>query len=71
MQFIVYVLSVLAFLMGCFVLLAAKGAIHEIGGFVLLVISAVLLSGGAIIGAIYRLTLVLEKALDNGTGNSR
>jgi len=52
MKFILFVLSVLAFLAGFIILVSAKSAIHEIEGFVLYIVSAVLFSGAAVVDAI-------------------
>jgi hypothetical protein len=49
---ILFVLSVIAFLAGLVILSAANSALHEIEGFVLFVIAAVLLSGASIVDAI-------------------
>ena len=52
MAVILFILSLLSFLWGCLVLIGAQSAIHEIEAFVLFLISAVLLSGFAIVNAI-------------------
>lgn len=52
MKIFLLILSVLAFVAGFGIVASANGAIHEIEGFVLFIVSAVLLSGSAIIGAI-------------------
>ena len=54
MKVILFIFSVLAFLAGFVILLGSKSAIHEIEGFVLYIVSAVLFSGAAIVGAINR-----------------
>jgi len=55
------VLSFIAFLAGLIILGSAKSAIHEIEGFVLYVVSAVFLSGAAIVGAINKIAGKSEK----------
>lgn len=52
MQLLLKIGGVLSFLMGMAIFSSAKGAIHEIEGFLLFLISAVLISGGAIVAAI-------------------
>lgn len=54
MKIFLFVLSVLAFLAGFGILQSSKSAIHEIEAFVLYIVSAVLFSGAAIVGAINR-----------------
>ena len=61
MKTILLVLAVLAFLSGLGILGSAKSAIHEIEAFVLYIVSAVLFSGSAIVGAITHLANKLEK----------
>lgn len=46
------ILGILSFLLGLIIFLGAKGAIHEILGSVLFVISAIFISSVGIIGAI-------------------
>jgi len=55
MKIFLLVLAVLAFLYGFDILGSAKSAIHEIEAFVLYVVSAVLFSATAIVGAINRI----------------
>ncbi len=62
MKTLLLVLAVLAFISGFGILGSAKSAIHEIEAFVLYIVSAVLFSGSAIVGAVNRLTDKLEKA---------
>lgn len=50
-----FVLAVLAFLVGFVILAGAKGAVHEIEAFVLYLIAAVLFSGAAVVDAIINL----------------
>ena len=52
MRFILFLLAVLSLLAGIAIFSQAKSAIHEIEGFVVLLISAVLLSGAAIVDSI-------------------
>jgi cell shape-determining protein MreC len=52
MRIILFVLCVLSFLLGATLLSAATSAIHEIEAFIFFLISAVLLSGAAIVEAI-------------------
>lgn len=52
MKILLLTFSVLAFLVGFIILGGAKSAIHEIEGFVLFVVSAIFLSGSAIVGAV-------------------
>lgn len=65
MRVFILVLSILAFLCGLVILVYSKSAIHEIEAFVLYLISAVLLSGSAIIRAINRLSSNIEKQKEN------
>ena len=52
MKIFLYVLAALAFLAGFAIFASSKSAIHEIEAFVLFIVSAVFLSGAAIVGAI-------------------
>ena len=52
MKFLLLILAILSFLAGLIILGSAKSAIHEIEGFVLFIVSSVLLSGFAIVGAV-------------------
>ena len=52
MKFALFVLSVLSFLAGLVILMAAKTSIGEIEGFMFFIVSAVLFSGAAIVEAI-------------------
>lgn len=62
MKTLLLVLAVLAFISEFGILGSAKSAIHEIGAFVLYIVSVVLFSGSAIVGVVNRLTDKLEKA---------
>ena len=55
MRVIMFVLAVLAFVVGFVILAGAKGAVHEIEAFVLYLIAAVLFSGAAVVDAIINL----------------
>jgi hypothetical protein len=55
MRIFLFVLAVLAFLLGFGVLVAAASAIQEIEAFVLFVCASVLLSGASIVEAVTRL----------------
>jgi hypothetical protein len=60
---LLFVVSVIAFLAGFLILASAKSAIHEIEGFILFLISAVLLSGAAVIDAVQAMrTALVRKA---------
>jgi len=52
MRFVLFILAVLALLAGIAILVGSKSSIHEIEGFIVLLISAVLLSGAAIVDEI-------------------
>jgi hypothetical protein len=52
MRFILFLLAVVALLVGIALLSVAKSAIHEIEGFIVLLICAVLLSGAAIVDSL-------------------
>ena len=52
MRVVLFILSVIAFLVGVDVLAAAKSAIHEIEAFILFLISAVFLVGASVVGAV-------------------
>lgn len=54
MRVLLFVLSVVVAVMGFGILSFAKGAIHEIQGFVLWLIAAVLFVGAAVIDAVWR-----------------
>lgn len=54
MRTMLLVLAALAFLAGAGILAGAQSAIHEIEGFMLFLICAVLISGAATVGAINR-----------------
>ena len=66
MKYVLFVLAILAFLAGLGILFSANSAIHEIEAFVLCIVSAVLLSGGAIVGAVGR----IEKRMETASGES-
>lgn len=55
MRFVLYVLAIVALLFGLLVVLAARGAIHEILGGVSFVCFAVFLTGGAVCSHLDRL----------------
>jgi hypothetical protein len=54
MHVVLVILCLLAFLVGSLILVSAKSAVREIEGFLLFLISAVLLIGAAIVEAINR-----------------
>lgn len=60
MKTALFVMSALAFVFGALIFGAANGAIHEIEGFVLCLISAVFFSGAAIVGALNHIGEKLE-----------
>ena len=55
MKYLLFVLSILAFLAGLAILVAAKSAIHEIQAFILFLISAVFFSGAGVVEAVNQL----------------
>lgn len=55
MKFLLFSLSLLAVLAGLLHFVAAKTAIHEVSGYVLFLIAAVLMSGAGIIEAVHKL----------------
>ena len=63
MRTLLFILSVIAFLVGGIILVGASGAIHEIEGFLLFLISTVLLSGAAIVEAINAARTQIEETL--------
>ena len=63
MQIILFILFSLTFLMGLGIWESAKSAIHEIEAFVMFVVSAVFLSGSAIVGAVNSINETLKKSL--------
>jgi len=63
MKIVLFLLAVLTFLAGFVVFGTAKTSIHEIAGFVLFAISAVLISGAVVADAIDALPSKLEKLL--------
>jgi len=65
MKVVLFVLSVLAFLAGFGILQGSKSAIHEIEAFVLYIVSAVLFSGAAIVGAINRVAEKVDATKPN------
>ena len=71
MHIFLSIFSVLAFLAGLGVLIGATGAIHEIEGFVLMLISSVLLVGAAIVDAIRYARERLEWVVQSGTGATK
>ena len=60
MKIYLLILSILALLSGVIVLAVANSTVHEIEAFVLYIISAILMTGYAIVNAIHRLTEQLE-----------
>ena len=52
MRFVLFILAVLALLAGIAILEGSNSSIHEIEGFIVLLISAVLLSGATIVDEI-------------------
>lgn len=65
MKVALFVLSVLSFFAGFAILQGSKSAIHEIEAFVLYIVSAVLFSGAAIVGAINRLAEKVDATKPN------
>jgi hypothetical protein len=63
MRIILFLLSVLAFLAGSGVLVGAESAIHEIEAFMLYLISAIFLSGAAVVEAINAARKKLEPVI--------
>jgi hypothetical protein len=64
MKFVLFLLAILAFMAGFVVVFGiAETSIHEIAGFVLFTISAVLISGAVVADAIDALPSKLEKLL--------
>ena len=61
MKTVIFILSVLSFLIGIVVFAMSKSAIHEILGCMYLLISAVLLSGAVVTEAIQLLRKDLQK----------
>lgn len=61
MRVILFILAILALLAGFGILAGAKSAIHEIEGFVLFTIAAVLFSGACILDAILQLAKRINK----------
>ena len=55
MQFLLFVLAILAFLAGAAIFAGAKSAIHEIEAFLLFLISAIFISGASVVEAVHRL----------------
>ena len=69
MRFLLVVLAILAFMVGFAILVSGKSAIHEIEGFVLYVVAAVLFVGAAIVDAILNLPKRLLAAQRAATEN--
>lgn len=63
MRIILYVLSTLAILSGFALSAASQSTWQETTAFSLLIVGSVLLSGGAIVGAVNRLTQTIEKTI--------
>lgn len=62
MRVILFILAIVAFLVGAVILAGAESAIHEIEGFVLFLVSAVFISGAAIVEAVNIMRKNLEEA---------
>jgi hypothetical protein len=62
MRLILFLLAIVAFLAGFGILAAAKSAVHEIEGFALYIVAAVLFSGAAIVDALINLPKRLVQA---------
>jgi len=60
MRIVLFVLCILAFLVGAGILASAKSAIHEIEGFALFLIAAVFLVGASTLEAINSLRKTIE-----------
>lgn len=52
MRILLFILAILAFLVGVSILNAAKSAIHEIEAFILFLMSAVFISGAGVVEAV-------------------
>jgi len=63
MSVILFILGLLALFGGVIILLLAKTALHEIEGFILFLISAVLISGSSIVEAVNSLKSHLKTTL--------
>lgn len=63
MKTILYVFAILAILFGLVYSSYAQSTMQETTAFSLLIVGSVLLSGGAIVGAVNRLTQTIEKTL--------
>ncbi len=55
MRILLWILAIVALLVGAIIFAAAKSAIHEIEGFMLFLISAVFISGAGVVEAVNRL----------------
>jgi len=60
MRILLFLLALLAFLLGVIILASAKSAIHEIEAFILFLIGAVFISGAAILESMNLLRKKLE-----------
>jgi hypothetical protein len=63
MRYVLFALSILALLVGSGIFAVAESALHEIEGFLLFLISAILLAGAAIVEAIHSTRKKLESSL--------
>jgi len=64
MRIILFILSAIAFFLGCATLTAAESALHEIEGMILFVVWAILLCGAGIVEAINRHRGFQEEAVE-------
>lgn len=71
MRIVLAILCVLTFLGGCSIMAGAKSAIHEIESFILFLISAVLLIGGAVIEALSRSHKKFESVVESMSATAR
>jgi hypothetical protein len=71
MRIVIAILCVLTFLGGCSIIAGAKSAIHEIEAFMLFLISAVLLIGGAVIEALGRSQKKFENVIESTAATAR
>lgn len=62
MRVLLFILGIFAFLAGAVILVAAQSSNHEIEGFLLFLISAVFISGAAIVEAVLYLSKIMEEA---------
>ena len=64
MRVLLFILAIVAFLVGVGILSSAKSAIHEIEAFILFLIGAVLISGVAIVEAVNGMKNRLDELLE-------